>query len=175
MSCPIGLFYGSTTGNTEGVAELISEQIGFDKIHRIDIAADGLENLPEYEHLILGIPTWDFGELQEDWADMWTILEKAALKGKTCAVFGLGDQIGYGEWFLDAMGLLHDRVQAQGAVMVGYWPVEGYDFEDSKALTSERTQFVGLAIDEDCQHGETQERVQKWCQQILQEFGMSDA
>ena len=77
MSCPIGLFYGSTTGNTESVAELISEQIGFDKIHRIDIAADGLDSLAEYEHLILGIPTWDFGELQEDWADMWTILEKA--------------------------------------------------------------------------------------------------
>ena len=174
MSCPIGLFYGSTTGNTEGVAELISEQIGFDKIHRIDIAADGLDSLADYEHLILGIPTWDFGELQEDWVDMWTILEKAELRGKTCAVFGLGDQIGYAEWFLDAMGLLHDRVQEQGASMVGYWSVEGYDFEESKALTSDRSQFVGLAIDEDCQHGETQERVEQWCQQVLAEFGMSD-
>lgn len=173
MSCPIGLFYGSTTGNTEGVAELISEQIGFDKIHRIDIAADGLESLSEYEHLILGIPTWDFGELQEDWADLWTLLENIDLQGKTCALFGLGDQIGYGEWFLDAMGLLHERVQAKGAVMVGYWPVEGYDFEASKALTADGQQFVGLGIDEDCQHGETQERVTQWCQQVLKEFGMA--
>ena len=175
MSCPIGLFYGSTTGNTESVAELISEQIGFDKIHRIDIAADGLDSLAEYEHLILGIPTWDFGELQEDWADMWTILEKAELKGKTCAVFGLGDQIGYSEWFLDAMGLLHNRVQEQGALMVGYWPVEGYDFEDSKALTPDRKHFVGLAVDEDCQHGETQERVNAWCKQVLTQFGMNNS
>jgi flavodoxin II len=172
MSCPIGLFYGSTTGNTESVAELISEQIGFDRIHRIDIAADGLESLSEYEHLILGIPTWDFGELQEDWADLWTLLENVDLKGKTCAVFGLGDQIGYGEWFLDAMGLLHDQVQEKGAIMVGYWPVEGYDFEASKALTEDGTQFVGLGIDEDCQRSETQERVSAWCQQVLKEFGM---
>ena len=65
MQGSIGLFYGSTTGNTESVAELIAENIGFDKIHRIDIAADGLDSISDYQHLILGIPTWDFGELQE--------------------------------------------------------------------------------------------------------------
>ena len=171
MQGSIGLFYGSTTGNTESVAELIAENIGFDKIHRIDIAADGLDSISDYQHLILGIPTWDFGELQEDWADLWDVIAAADLSGKTCAVFGLGDQIGYSEWFLDAMGLLHDHMQAQGAVMVGYWPVEGYDFEASKAVTDDGTQFVGLAIDEDCQHGETNERVKQWSQQVLAEFG----
>ncbi len=174
MSCPIGLFYGSTTGNTESVAELIAEQIGFDQVHRIDIAADGLESVAEYEHLILGIPTWDFGELQEDWDDLWQVLDAAEVQGKTCAVFGLGDQIGYGEWFVDAVGLLHDRMKGKGARMVGYWSTEGYDFEESKALTADGKQFVGLAIDEDCQHGETQERVEKWCAQVMSEFGMSD-
>lgn len=174
MSCPIGLFYGSTTGNTESVAELIAERIGFDQVHRIDIAADGLESVAEYEHLILGIPTWDFGELQEDWDDLWQVLEAAEVQGKTCAVFGLGDQIGYGEWFVDAMGLLHDRMKEKGARMVGYWSTEGYDFEESKALTADGKQFVGLAIDEDCQHGETQERVEKWCAQVMSEFGMAD-
>jgi len=174
MSCPIGLFYGSTTGNTESVAELIAERVGFDQVHRIDIAADGLESVAEYEHLILGIPTWDFGELQEDWDDLWQVLEAAEVQGKTCAVFGLGDQIGYGEWFVDAMGLLHDRMKEKGARMVGYWSTEGYDFEESKALTADGKQFVGLAIDEDCQHDETQERVEKWCAQVMSEFGMAD-
>ncbi|MAY42984.1 MAG: flavodoxin FldB [Oceanospirillaceae bacterium] len=170
MSSKIGLFYGSTTGNTESVADLIAEKIGFDKVHRIDIAADGLDTLHEYEYLILGIPTWDYGELQEDWADLWTIVEESPLAGKTCAVFGLGDQIGYGEWFLDAMGLLHKRMKEQGAEMVGYWSVEGYDFEASKALTDDGQNFVGLAIDEDCQQGETNERVTQWCQQVVAEF-----
>lgn len=170
MTVPIGLFYGSTTGNTENVAELIAEKIGFDRIHRIDIAADGLDSVAEYTYLILGIPTWDFGELQEDWADLWQLLDAAELQGKKCALFGLGDQIGYGEWFLDAMGLLHERVLARGAEVVGYWPVEGYDFDASKALTEDGSHFVGLAIDEDCQHAETDGRVEKWCQQVMQAF-----
>ncbi|WP_299182562.1 flavodoxin FldB [uncultured Neptuniibacter sp.] len=173
MSRSIGLFYGSTTGNTESVADLIAENIGLDKVHRIDIAADGLDSLAEYEHLILGIPTWDFGELQEDWADLWQVLDAAEVEGKSCALFGLGDQIGYSEWFLDAMGLLHERMRARGAKMVGYWSVEGYDFEASKALTDDQSQFVGLAIDEDCQRSETEERVTRWCQQVLSEFGMA--
>lgn len=173
MSTQIGLFYGSTTGNTESVADLIAENIGFDNIHRIDIAADGVESISEYSHLILGIPTWDYGELQEDWSDLWQVLDAAQVDGKSCAVFGLGDQIGYGEWFLDAMGLLHDRMKEKGAELVGYWPVEGYDFEASKALTADKKQFVGLALDEDCQHGETNERVEQWCKQVLQEFGMA--
>lgn len=172
MTKPIGLFYGSTTGNTETVAEQIIEQIGSDNIHHIDIAADGLDGLSEYEHLILGIPTWDFGELQEDWADLWDVLDAVHVEGKTCAVFGLGDQIGYAEWFLDAMGLLHDKMQERGAVMVGYWSAEGYDFEASKALTEDQSQFVGLAIDEDCQRSETEERVARWSQQVVKEFGL---
>lgn len=172
MTTSIGLFYGSTTGNTEAVAGQIAEQIGFDKIHCIDIAEDSLDNLSEYEHLILGIPTWDYGELQEDWSDLWDVLDAAEVKGKTCAVFGLGDQIGYAEWFLDAMGLLHDRMQERGAIMKGYWPVEGYKFEASKALTEDGSQFVGLAIDEDCQNIETAERVERWCQQIITEFDL---
>ena len=170
----VALVFGTDTGNTEDVGEKICEQfaglgVAVEMVNIVDIDS---QYFADYDLILMGIPTWDFGELQEDWADMWTILEKAQLQGKTCAVFGLGDQIGYSEWFLDAMGLLHDRVQEQGAVMVGYWSADGYKFEDSKALTEARTQFVGLAIDEDCQHGETQGRVQQWCQQILTEFGM---
>ncbi|WP_286237001.1 flavodoxin FldB [Neptuniibacter halophilus] len=173
MIAPIGLFYGSTTGNTEAVGELIAEKIGFDRVQRIDVAADGVGDIESYDYLILGIPTWDFGELQEDWADLWDQLDQLDLQGKPCALFGLGDQIGYAEWFLDAMGLLHDKLQARGAQLKGYWPVAGYNFEASKALTADHQQFVGLAIDEDCQRSETDERVEKWCQQVMQEFGIN--
>lgn len=173
MTAPIGLFYGSTTGNTEAVAELIAEKIGFDKVHRIDIASDGLDHLSEYQYLILGIPTWDFGELQEDWSDLWQVLDSVGISGKRCALFGLGDQIGYGEWFVDAMGLLHEKMQAQGAEMVGYWPVDGYNFIESKALTEDKSHFVGLAVDEDGQRSETDERVSQWCQQVLGEFDLA--
>lgn len=31
-------------------------------------------------------------------------------RGKIVALYGMGDQLGYGEWFLDALGMLHDKL-----------------------------------------------------------------
>ncbi|WP_235263462.1 flavodoxin domain-containing protein [Nitrincola sp. A-D6] len=92
------------------------------------------------------------------------------LSGVKIALFGLGDQIGYGEWFQDAMGALHDLLRSAGAEMQGYWPVEGYDFEASKALTDDGQQFVGLALDEDGQSGQTEERLEKWLLEVCIAF-----
>ena len=82
----------------------------------------------------------------------------------------MGDQFGYADYFLDAMGLLHDVVMEQGGSTVGYWSVAGYDFEESKALTQDKSEFVGLAIDEDQQPELTDERIAAWVQQIQDEF-----
>lgn len=172
MSQTIGLFYGSTTGNTEDVAERIAARLGSEHVRLHDIADDAMTGFDTYQYLIIGISTWDFGELQEDWDDIWTELEDLDFSGITCALFGLGDQIGYPEWFLDAMGLLHEKLQRKGATMTGYWPNQGYDFEASKALTADGKQFVGLALDEDGQSGETDERIAAWCDQISPAMGL---
>ncbi len=167
----IALFFGSTTGNTEDVAEQIQARLKPHQVELLDVAEQPLSQAAVYDYLIMGIPTWDFGEVQAEWEDVWEELDQLDLTGKTAALYGLGDQIGYGEWFLDAMGLLHDKLVAQGARMVGYWPTEGYQFEASKALTEDGTQFVGLALDEDSQHELTEERLERWCHQVLAEFG----
>lgn len=172
MSKPIGLFYGSTTGNTEDVAERIAAGIGHARVKLHDIAAEGTVNMPAYQYLIIGIPTWDFGELQEDWCDAWTELDELDFSGISCALFGLGDQIGYGDWYLDAMGALHDKLVSRGARMLGYWPVEGYSFDASKALSQDQSQFVGLALDEDSQSELSAERIARWLPQVLGEFGL---
>ena len=170
MSKPIGLFYGSTTGNTEDIAEKIAAEIGHDRVKLHDIAAEGTINMQDYQYLIVGIPTWDYGELQEDWSDVWAELDELDLDGINCALFGLGDQIGYGDWFLDAMGALHDKLVSRGARMLGYWSVEGYNFDVSKALTQDQSQFVGLALDEDSQSDQSAERITKWLPAVLAEF-----
>ena len=54
------------------------------------------------------------------------------LKDKPVAVFGLGDAVGYGEYFCDAMEEIYSTFKAAGAKMVGHWPVEGYEHEGSK-------------------------------------------
>lgn len=48
------------------------------------------------------------------------------------AVFGLGDSISYGEYFVDAMDELYTAFKATGAKMVGHWPSAGYQHESSK-------------------------------------------
>ncbi len=167
----IGLFYGSTTCYTEMAAEKIRAIIGEDLVDIHNVKESPLSLMEDYDFLIIGISTWDFGEIQEDWNELWDQIDGVSLNGKTVALFGLGDQEGYGEWYLDAMGLLHHELKKTGANFVGYWPNdENYEFEASKALTKDGSQFVGLALDEDSQYELSDERIATWVEQILVEY-----
>ncbi|MFH7585369.1 flavodoxin FldB [Oceanimonas smirnovii] len=166
----IGLFYGSTTCYTEIAAEKIREQLGAELVDLHNIRDVPLARAQDYPILILGISTWDFGELQEDWESHWDDIDTLNLDGHVVALFGMGDQLGYGEWFQDALGMLHDRVVARGASVVGYWPNQGYEFEASKALTEDGKYFVGLSLDEANQYDDTDPRIEAWVAQILDEI-----
>lgn len=172
-TAPIGLFYGSSTCYTEMVAEKIQRTLGENLVDLHNVADHELSEAETYTSLILGIPTWDYGELQEDWEAIWPELAEINLQGKKVALFGLGDQIGYPEWFLDAMGYLHDQVVNQGGQPIGYWPNEGYNFDASKALTADESHFVGLALDDENEFDKTDARIHLWCEQIRKEFGLN--
>lgn len=166
----IGLFYGSTTCYTEMAAEKIQAAIGADIVELHNIKDDNLKSCLDYDLLILGISTWDYGELQEDWESQWQEIAQLDLSSKIIAIYGMGDQIGYTDWFQDALGMLHDEVIAAGAHTIGYWPNQGYEFAASKALTEDKQQFVGLAIDDENQYQQTDERISQWTIQILEEI-----
>jgi|TARA_Y100000034_G_C6805461_1_gene361649 flavodoxin II len=171
----IGLFYGSTTCYTEMAAEKIQNKLNdlFDMpvVEVFNIKDVGLDKVSDYDFLIFGISTWDFGELQEDWESQWSDLENLDLSGKTLACFGMGDQEGYAEWFQDALGMLHDVALASGAKPIGYWPnSDDYEFEASKALTQDESHFVGLALDDEGQYDKTDERINTWCEQLIDEM-----
>lgn len=165
----IGLFYGSTTCYTEIAAEKIQSQFSEGEVELFNLKDIPLASTSTFDILILGISTWDYGEIQEDWESHWDEIAELDLSGKIVALYGMGDQIGYAEWFQDALGMLHDQVIAQGAFIIGLWPNEGYEFIASKALTNDETQFVGLALDEDNQYNDSDERIEKWCLQIKNE------
>jgi flavodoxin I len=168
----IGLFFGSDEGNTEKVAYRIQQRMGCDVVDVRDIADVTQLDFAEYNNIILGIPTWDFGQIQSDWEEFWDDISAVEFSGKTVAFFGLGDQFGYGDYFLDAMGMLHDVVIQSGATIVGHWPTEGYEFDASKAEIIGVNKFIGLALDEDQQENLTAERLNAWCAQIHVEFGL---
>jgi len=167
---PIGLFYGSSTCYTEMAGEKIKQQFNDGQIDIFNIADTPISQLTNYRQLILGIPTWDYGELQEDWENCWDELSELDLSNTTIAIYGLGDQIGYPEWFLDAMGYLHNKLVVQGAKAIGYWPNKGYEYNASQALTDDKQYFLGLALDDENEFNLTDARISQWCDQLKQHF-----
>ena len=99
-----GIFFGSDTGNTENIAKMIQKQLGKDVADVHDIAKSSKEDLEAYDILLLGIPTWYYGEAQCDWDDFFPTLEEIDFNGKLVALFGCGDQEDYAEYFCDALG-----------------------------------------------------------------------
>ncbi|MEW6990780.1 flavodoxin FldB [Colwelliaceae bacterium 6441] len=166
----IGLFYGSTTCYTEIAAEKIQTHFDEGTVELFNIKDNSLADSEHFDILIYGISTWDYGELQEDWESHWDDIDHLDLNGKIVALFGMGDQIGYTEWFQDALGMLHEKVTTQGGYIIGLWPNKGYEFSASKALTKDHSHFVGLALDEDNQYNESDNRIATWCQQIQSEI-----
>jgi flavodoxin II len=169
----IGIFYGSTTCYTEMAGEKIQAKLQAildQTVDLFDIKDTNLTKSHEYDIVLFGISTWDFGELQEDWESTWDDIATLNLRGKTLALFGLGDQMGYAEWFQDALGMLHDELIVLDADIVGYWPVEGYEFIASKGLTEDGDYFVGLSLDDENQFEVSDQRIQQWCEQIVAEW-----
>ncbi|HAU26686.1 MAG TPA: flavodoxin, partial [Alteromonas australica] len=129
-----------------------------------------LSKTREFDVVLFGISTWDFGELQEDWESHWDDVYRLDLSGKIIALFGLGDQLGYGDWFQDALGMLHDAIAPMDCRIIGYWPNQGYEFAESKALTEDKSQFVGLSLDDENQYDQSEQRIADWCEQLLLEL-----
>ncbi|MGP1450306.1 MAG: flavodoxin [Wolinella sp.] len=157
------IFYGSTGGNTKEAAEMIHREIGGDSVADIfDVSKlkDGSE-FASYENLILGTSTWGDGDLQDDWYDFMEKFEKLDLSSKNVALFGMGDQEGFGHAYLNGMRTLYDAVKKQGGKLVGEWKDEGYTYESSNSVINGK--FVGLALDADNQDELTTERIKEWC------------
>ncbi|PAJ75387.1 flavodoxin [Pseudoalteromonas sp. NBT06-2] len=169
----VGIFFGSDTGNTEHISKLIQKELGKNMIDVFDIAKSSKEDIAEFDLILFGIPTWYYGEAQCDWDDFFPELEEIDFNEKLVAIFGCGDQEDYAEYFLDAMGMVNDIVTERGAIVVGHWPTESYDFEASKGMADD-SHFVGLGIDEDRQPELTNGRVKQWCAQIFEEMCLAE-
>jgi len=169
----VGMFFGSDTGNTEAIAKMIQKQLGKNLVDVFDIAKATPDQVASFDLLLLGIPTWYYGEAQCDWDDFFPELENIDFNDKLVAIFGCGDQEDYSEYFLDAMGTLKDIIEPRGAIIIGHTSTDGYEFETSQALT-DAGDFIGLGIDEDRQPELTAERVDAWVKQLQDEMGLSE-
>jgi flavodoxin I len=164
----IGLFFGTQTGNTQTLAEMIQKEFGAGVVDLYDMTDTEVSDFETYTQLIIGCPTWNIGEMQADWEGFYDELDQIDFSSKKVAYFGPGDQIGYADNFQDAIGLLEGKISGLGAKTVGQWPTDGYDFTESKAVKNGK--FVGLALDEDNQPELTDSRIKTWVSQLKSEF-----
>lgn len=166
MSKAIKVIFGSSTGNTQRAAEAIAAKLGGTAINITDAGPDDFNA----DLLILGTSTWGYGELQDDWQNGMPLLEGANLSGRKVALFGLGDASGFADTYLNAMGELADKARAAGAEIVGRWSKAGYTHSGSTAEDGDN--FVGLALDDDNEPGESAGRIDRWCAQLKTEAGL---
>lgn len=164
----IGLFYGSETGNTRKVAKSIVKKLGEDVVELFNVTKATPDDFAKFSSIILATPTLGDGELVDSWKEFFPTFKGIDLSGKTVAIFGFGDQDAYGHEFCDAMIILYDAAKAQGATIIGSWPTDGYEFSKSKSVID--GEFVGLALDNDNQKDQTEERVDEWLELVKPEL-----
>lgn len=162
------IIYSFNTKKTGKIAELIKVEFDDEKLEPVNAEEITEELFLSFEQLIMGVPTWFDGELPNYWDEFVPALEEMDLKGKKIALFGLGDQKGYPENFLDGVGIMAEILEMQDATLVGFTSTDGYEFENSRAVRGEH--FAGLAIDYENQGSMNKERVAAWVGQLKKEF-----
>ena len=163
----VGVYYSTSTGNCETVAGYIGKAAGVE-IEDIGDAKD--DEILGHDALIVGAPTWHTGEDEQrsgtSWDDwLYDTLPNLDLSGKKVAVFGVGDQESYSEYYCDAAGELHDLFKAKGCTICGLTSTEGYNHVESKAEVEEG-KFCGLMFDEDNQYDLSEDRASNWVAQL---------
>ena len=114
------IIFGSTTGNTETVANTIAENMkdyDVSVVYVTDVKDDA--QVKEADLVLYGCSTMGLGELQEDFIPYYeSRMTPALLKGKNVAVFGLGDKENYEDYFCWSADILSKKVQECGGNLV---------------------------------------------------------
>ncbi len=158
---PIGIFYGSSTGNTKKIAENIKNNLEPGLVDIYDVKYVKISDVEKYENIILGSSTWGEGILQVDFERfLYDILKFANLKGKKIAIFGTGDSAVYPKSFVDSIGIIFEALEGKGVIFVGEFPTEGYGFVSSLSIFGDK--FVGLPLDDDSEEEQNKLRIALW-------------
>ena len=68
--------------------------------------------------------------MQDDWDDNLSMVTSVDFFGKKVAIFGLGDQEGYTDTFVDAIGVLANILREGGGAVVGQISTDSVEFDD---------------------------------------------
>lgn len=131
------IVYGSTTGNTEYVAEVAQRTLaakGLDvKLENAASAkAQGL--CDGYDLVLFGCSTWgdDSIELQDDFIPLFDDFDKIGAAGKKTAVFGCG--LSSYDYFCGAVDAIEEKLQELGAQVIDTLKIDGDPQPEKNAI-----------------------------------------
>ncbi|MEO1003296.1 MAG: flavodoxin FldA [Cyanobacteria bacterium J06638_7] len=165
------IYFATSTGKTEDVAHRLAPLVKAAAV--LDVAEiSDTADLGNCEALICCTPTWNTGadDLRSGtaWDSHVEAIETMPLQSKPVAIMGLGDSSSYGDYFCDAMEELYRAFERAGARLVGQVDISGYNYNRSRSVLNGR--FCGLPIDEDSEPELTEERLQRWAEQLRREL-----
>lgn len=158
-----GIFYGSTTGNTESLAREIASKLNVDPKDIHDVGTAQADQACAYDLLLLGTSTWGLGDLQDDWDSFIGRLKAMNLSGKKVGLFGCGDSGSYPDTFCDGMGILKEELEGAGCTFIGEIDASDYPQAGSRAFDGDRA--IGLAADDD-EPQKTELRMDAWIEAV---------
>lgn len=168
----VGIFYAPSGGSVQKVARQIKQKLA-EVQPDMQVISDIVPlQLLDYHNLILvcstlGRNTWEM-EQKDPWSSFLPKMLRIRLDGRKVALVGLGDHVSYPNNFVDGMGILGQTVEEIGGKLIGATPTRDYIFNDSRALRDGK--FIGLPLDEDYEAEKTEERLNGWIGNILQEI-----
>jgi len=168
------IFYSPEGGNVNGVANMLEEMIGEDKVDIIPVKEVVEDDLIKYNKIILvgstvGTDHWNNEIVVNEWPAFFTKITEVSFENKKVAIVGLGNSVLYPEHFVDGMADLYQRIKKQKAEIFGKVDGKDYDFTDSEAVDDDGF-FCGLPIDEDNEAELTVERLKKWISILKSDF-----
>ena len=155
----IGVFYGSTTGITEDIANRVGTLLKADVMEVAEIS-----KVEEYDIAIFATSTWGMGDLQDNWQEGLEILKTKNLTGKKVAFIGVGDQESFGDSFVDGIGIIYEEIKDKGITLIGQTSTDGYSYSNSTGILD--GDFLGLVIDENNQSNLTDGRIKLWIESV---------
>lgn len=168
----VGIFYAPSGGSVQKVARQIKQKLA-EVQPDMQVISDIVPlQLLDYHNLVLvcstlGRNTWEM-EQKDPWSSFLPKMLRIRLDGRKVALVGLGDHVSYPNNFVDGMGILGQTVEEIGGKLIGATPTRDYIFNDSRALRDGK--FIGLPLDEDYEAEKTEERLNGWISNILQEI-----
>ncbi len=108
--------FGSTGGNTEMVVEFVADllkQKKYDvKIQRTELSQP--KDMLKADMVVLASPTYGHGLLEDHMAKFVRAMKEVDLKGKPCAVIGLGDPKYEAQYHIEAAPDLEKAIKGSG-------------------------------------------------------------